>query len=291
MVATEADTRATNLPEGADRSLIFFRGPCARQSRKSEEMRSGPTETIASARGTNPLKAAATGVGVERMQSPQARMRKTPQSSTGVRLLDQLRSCSVAGSGKNKRKSAVSLALPLRYSRVQSNAARKSSCRWTRALSSRTLPILSRALWPDNLRNVVPHKYARSRWVAHTAQPASRSNGVQWAPLGFEGIVAGIRNGLFRAARLFLFARDTKTVDATVTVPVEEAGAVGYSVLVRKDQNWHGSELGEDRVNDNFHGRHKDELHTLSDTGGRRADPIKQNGQDIISTPPISART
>ena len=45
-------------------------------------------------------------------------MKKTPPSSAGARLLDTLRSCSVAGSRKGDGKSAFPLALPLRYSRV-----------------------------------------------------------------------------------------------------------------------------------------------------------------------------
>ena len=36
-VVTAADTRATNPPEGAGRSTILIRGPCARKSPKSEE--------------------------------------------------------------------------------------------------------------------------------------------------------------------------------------------------------------------------------------------------------------
>ena len=36
-VVTEAVTRVTNLPEGAERSSIFIRGPCAPKSRTSEE--------------------------------------------------------------------------------------------------------------------------------------------------------------------------------------------------------------------------------------------------------------
>ena len=38
--------------------------------------------------------------------------------SSGMRLLDLMRSCSVADSGKRDRKSAFPLALPLQYSRV-----------------------------------------------------------------------------------------------------------------------------------------------------------------------------
>ena len=58
------------------------------------------------------------GIGEARLRSAQARMRKIPPCSTGVRLLDPVRSRSVASSGKRDRKSALPLALPLRYSKV-----------------------------------------------------------------------------------------------------------------------------------------------------------------------------
>ena len=51
-------------------------------------------------------------------------MRKIPPSSTGMRLLDPVRSCSVAGPGKRDRKSAFPLALPLRYSMEYSISVR-----------------------------------------------------------------------------------------------------------------------------------------------------------------------
>ena len=69
MVATEADTRATDLPEGAVTSLILIRGPCERKSRKSEEVKGSPPETAFSARGTNPFKPTP-GVGEGRVRSP-----------------------------------------------------------------------------------------------------------------------------------------------------------------------------------------------------------------------------
>ena len=76
-----------------------------------------------------------------------------PPSSTGVRLVEPLRLCFVAGPGKRDRKQA----LPLPYSNVQSNAVTNSSYRWTRALRVPPLPVLSCVLWPEDMRNVVPH--------------------------------------------------------------------------------------------------------------------------------------
>ena len=49
------------------------------------------------------------------------------------------------------------LVLPLRYSSVQSNAVTNSSYHWTRALRVPTLPMLSCVLWPEDMRNFVPH--------------------------------------------------------------------------------------------------------------------------------------
>ena len=84
---------------------------------KSEEAKGSPPKTALSEWGTSPLKPTP-GIGEARVRSPQAQMRKIPPSSTGMRLLDPMRSCSMAGSGKRDRKSAFPLTLPLRYSRV-----------------------------------------------------------------------------------------------------------------------------------------------------------------------------
>ena len=113
-------------------------------AQKSKEAKGSPPTTAFSRRGTSQPKPTP-GVGEERIRSTQTRMRKIPPLSTGVRLLDSLRSCSVAGSGKRDRKSAFPLVL-LRYSRVLSSAVKNSSHCWTRALWSPTLQMLSSAL-------------------------------------------------------------------------------------------------------------------------------------------------
>ena len=56
------------------------------------------------------------------------------------------------------------LALPLRYSSVQSNAVTNSSYRWTRALRVPTLPVLSCVLWPEDMRNFVFHSTLKGVW-------------------------------------------------------------------------------------------------------------------------------
>ena len=114
-VVTAAITGATDLPEGAERLSILIRGPCVRKSRTFEKANGSPPKPALLGWGTNPLKLAP-GIGEARVQSPQAQMRKIPQSSTGMKLPDPARSCSVAGSGKRDRKSAFPL--PLRYSRA-----------------------------------------------------------------------------------------------------------------------------------------------------------------------------
>ena len=110
-VVTAAGTQATNLLEGAEIPSILTRGPCTRKSRKSEETKGGPPKTAFSGRGTSPPKPTPE-VGEERVRSPQARMRKIPPSSTGVRLLDPLRSC-LAGSGKRDQQIGVSVGAAL----------------------------------------------------------------------------------------------------------------------------------------------------------------------------------
>ena len=62
-VATGADIQATNLPEGAERSSILIRGPCARKSRKSEELKGSPPKTALSVRGPTPPEQSATPAG------------------------------------------------------------------------------------------------------------------------------------------------------------------------------------------------------------------------------------
>ena len=73
-VATEEETRATNPPEGAERSSILIRGPCVRKSLKSAE---SPPKTALLVRGTSPPKPTP-GIGEEGVFSPQARMRYIP---------------------------------------------------------------------------------------------------------------------------------------------------------------------------------------------------------------------
>ena len=126
-VVTAEDTKVTYLPEGAERSSIVIRGPHVWKLRKSDQAKQSPSKTAFSGRGTSPTEPTP-DAEEERLRSPQARVRKILTSSTWVRLLDPLRSCSVAGSGKYK-KSAFPLALPLWNSRVQSNAVRDSSHR------------------------------------------------------------------------------------------------------------------------------------------------------------------
>ena len=56
------------------------------------------------------------------------------------------------------------LALPWRYSSVQSNEVTNSSYRWTRAFNVRTLPMLSCVVWPEDMRNFVPHSTVGGVW-------------------------------------------------------------------------------------------------------------------------------
>ena len=108
-VVTAVVTRATNLPERGERSSILVCGPCARKSRNFEEVEGSPPKPALSGWGTSPLKPTP-GIRKARVRRSQARMRKIPPF-TGMRLLDPVRSWSVAGFGKQDRKSAFPLAL------------------------------------------------------------------------------------------------------------------------------------------------------------------------------------
>ena len=116
-VVTAAVTRATNHPEGAERSPILIRGPSVRKLQKSEAVKGSPPKTTFLGWGTSLLKPTP-GIGGAPVRSPQPRMRKIPTSSTGMRLLNPVRSCFEADSGKRDRKSAFPFGLPLRCSRV-----------------------------------------------------------------------------------------------------------------------------------------------------------------------------
>ena len=94
-VAVNAETRATNLLEGVGRSSSLICGPCVRKSQKSARVRGSSPKALFPVRGISPPKPRP-GIGEEGVYSPQALMRYTPPSSTGVRLVEPLRSCSVA---------------------------------------------------------------------------------------------------------------------------------------------------------------------------------------------------
>ena len=69
-VATEAELRATNPPEGAERSTILIRGPCVRKSQKSVEVKGSPPKIALSVRGTSASKPTP-GIGEQGAFSPQ----------------------------------------------------------------------------------------------------------------------------------------------------------------------------------------------------------------------------
>ena len=116
-MAADAETRAANLLKGAGRSSSLIRDPCARKSQKSAEVKGSPPKALLSVRGISPPKPTPES-GEEGVCSPQALMRYMPPSSTGLRLVEPFRTCSVAGSGKRDSVSALPFALPLRYSSV-----------------------------------------------------------------------------------------------------------------------------------------------------------------------------
>ena len=95
--------------------------------------------------GASPPKPTRTVEGLLRSR-PYNRIRKTRSSSDGVRLLEPLRSSSVAGKGGRERKSAFPLTLPLRYSMVLLYLVTNSINRCTRGLCSAILSRLSSIL-------------------------------------------------------------------------------------------------------------------------------------------------
>ena len=118
-VATVADARATNLPEGTERSSILIRDPRPRNLENSKRRQGAHLKPCC--RGGAPVHPSQHRGSVRNeCEARRPRMKKIPPPSTGGRLLDALRSCSVAGSGKRDRNSTfpLALALPLRCLRV-----------------------------------------------------------------------------------------------------------------------------------------------------------------------------
>ena len=116
-MTADVETQAANLLEGLGRSSSLMRDPCVRKSQTSARVRGSPPKGLFSVRSISSPKPTP-GVGEEGVCSPQALMRYMPPSSTWVRLIESLRSCFVAGSGKRDSESALPFALPFRYSRV-----------------------------------------------------------------------------------------------------------------------------------------------------------------------------
>ena len=79
-----------------------MRGPCARKSQKSAGVKGSPPKALLSVWDISPPKPTP-GLGEEGECSSQVFMRSMPPSSTEVRLVEPLRSCSVAGSSKRDR--------------------------------------------------------------------------------------------------------------------------------------------------------------------------------------------
>ena len=104
-------------PRRSRKVVIFICGPFVRKSQKLTEVKGNPPKTALLVRGTSPPKPTPR-IGEEGVFNMQTLMRYIPPPSTGLRLVDPLRSCSVAGSGKRNRKSALPFALSLRYSSV-----------------------------------------------------------------------------------------------------------------------------------------------------------------------------
>ena len=115
-VPTKAETRATNLTMGAEKAVNPHTWPVCPKIAKISGGKGEPTQDSAIGLGHQPTLAnAGDRWGVIR---PQALTRYIASSSTGVRRLQPLRSCSVAGCGNRKKKSALPFALRFRYSSV-----------------------------------------------------------------------------------------------------------------------------------------------------------------------------
>ena len=85
--------------------------------------------------------------------------------------------------------------------------------------------------------------------------------------------------------RLLLLERSTNVVDARVAIYVKGAGAVGYGVSVREDQDWWSGQLSENFAHDNLHGGGKLKLVSLRGEGGNRADPFGQITHEFAIVP------
>ena len=139
----------------------------------------------------------------------------------GLKFVKPLRSYSAAGSGERPEKTAMQLALTLRYSSVQSNAVANSSYRWTRALRVPTLPMLSCVLWPEDIRNFVPYSTLGGVW--QPKQCCRFSNLEEPVPLRVERCSTDIRD--FHSKRNVVQRHST----------LDKTGAVFWQRKVRAD--------------------------------------------------------
>ena len=92
-----------------------------------------------------------------------------------------------------------------------------------------TLPMLSRALWSENIRNVVAAEALESPDDAASLQ-IERSS----MPFPVKRSSADVRDGFYGAVRLLLFESGSEPVDAGVAVHVKRACAVGDGVPTRE---------------------------------------------------------
>ena len=183
VVATKAETRATNIPGEAEKPSILFRGSCVRNSLNAVAVRGNPSKAACSVRGTSPLKTVllargasppkpTPGIGEEGARSPLVRRRYIPLPSTGLALVNltgltfvkPLWSYSVPGSGKRARKIGDAVGAAFGVLECAINRGDNSSYRWTPALRVPTLPVLFCVLWPEDMRNFVLHSTLGGVW-------------------------------------------------------------------------------------------------------------------------------
>ena len=147
----DAETRATNLLEGVGRSSSIIRGPCVRKSQKSARVRGSPPKAIFSVQRISPPKPTP-GIREERVYSPQAFMRYMPPSSTGLRLAFRGR--------LRQARQEVGVAVRASFSVVEGviEFGEELEPYLDSGVVVPRFAVLSRALWSENIRNLVPQR-------------------------------------------------------------------------------------------------------------------------------------
>ena len=149
-------------------------------------------------------------------------MRYIPPFSTGLRNVDPLRSCSVAGSDKRDRKSVLPFALPLRYSSVVVERGEELETSLDSGVMVPHVVYGFQGLVVGEFAELGAPKIAAKAFESPN-DPAGLQIKRSPMPLRVERSSADVRDGFDGTVILLLFKGGSKPVDASIAVNEERA--------------------------------------------------------------------